>query len=195
MSNTTLEGFSISHAAILNGTTGAELANGQIYAVRDGTISINISNFDNTGDDAVLSTWFWFDYATLSITGGFIPFSTVALLTGVTISSSGTAPADYYSVPMWQLGSANQPTFPMLMRIPARDSTGLTRNLDIVLFRVQFQPFNFTGPSYKTGLVLNYGGRALLSSTDETGVALTTKTIGRLVSWPGTGTAPGYPFD
>lgn len=185
MSTVTVEGFSISHAAILNAaSSGAEFVNGQIYAIRDGSLQINVSNYDNSGDDQILSTWFWFDYATVTITGGFIPFSTIALLTGQTITSSGTSPNDYYSLPMWVAGSANQVTYPMLLRVPSRDNAGATRTLDIILYRVQFQPFNFQGPSYKNGLLLNYGGRALLSTIDEAGNTLTVKTIGRLVSHP-----------
>jgi hypothetical protein len=182
MATMTVEGFSISHAGILNGSTGAELQ--AIYGVREGQISVNISNYDNTGDDVVLSTWFWFDYATVSITAGYVPFSTIALLTGATITSSGTAPADYYNLPLWNYSSLNQPRRPMLLRIPSKDSAGVTRTLDIILYSVQFEPINFQGPAYKSGLILNYAGRSLPSLVDEVGNALTEKTIGRLISHP-----------
>ena len=66
---------------------------------------------------------------------------------------------------------------------------------------MQFQPFNFTGPSYKTGLSCSIAGRALFSSVNEVGTALTTLStqgmqIGRLVSWPGnqTGAFVAEPF-
>jgi len=115
---------------------------------------------------------------------GLLVDSTIALLSGATITSSGTAPNDFYSMPLWNESSLNQPTKPVLIRIPSKDSAGVVRTLDFVLFKVQFEPINFDGPSYKNGLLLNYAGRALLSSVDEKGTALPEKAIGRLVSRP-----------
>jgi len=194
---TSFEGFSLSHAAILSGTTGAELAT--VYGVNNGTISTDQGNFENTGDDVVLSEHFWINFANITIAEGYIPFSTIALLTGTTVSSSGLAGADYYAIPLWTLQSMNQPTQPMAIRVPAKDSVGQIRTLDFVLYAVQFQPFNFTGPSYKTGLTCSIAGRALFSSADERGNAFTDgqgKRIGRLVSWPGnqTGAFVAEPF-
>lgn len=184
MATRTVEGFSLSHAAILNGTTGAEEVNGDIYGIREGSLEVDTDSYDNTGDDAVLSSWFWFNFATVSITAGYIPFDTLALLSGSTVVSSGTAPADYYNLPLWEEGSLNQPTRPMLIRVPSKDNAGAARLLDIVLYRVQFEPFNFDGPSYKDGLLLNYSGKALISNFDEKGTALANRAIGRLVSRP-----------
>ncbi len=172
------EGFSVSHAAILNGSTGAEDAD--IYGVREGSVSIDSDSFDNTGDDAVLSNWFWFNYADLTISSGFVPFATVSLLTGTPFSSSG----DTYSMNLWTMSSTNQPSRPVLIRVPSKDSAGAIRVMDIVLFRVQFQPISFDGPTYKDGLVLNYAGRAVVSPADETGTSLPEKAIGRLVNKP-----------
>ena len=115
--------------------------------------------------------------------------------------SSGAAGADYYALPLWTLQSMNQPTRPMAIRVPAKDTLGQIRTLDFVLYRVQFQPFNFTGPSYKTGLTCSIAGRALFSTTDERGTCHHQdgqgSCIGRLVSWPGggqTGALDGQPF-
>lgn len=184
MSTRTVEGFSISHASILNGSTGAEEAWGDIYGIREGSIEVDSDAYDNTGDDSVLSTWFWFNYATVTITAGYVPFELIQQLTGVTMSSSGTDPNDYFYLPAWNEKSLNQPTRPMLVRVPSKDSAGKVRALDIVLYKVQFQPFSFDGPAYKDGLVINYSGRALISSTDEKGTALTDRAIGRLISRP-----------
>ena len=52
VNGTSFEGFSLSHAAILSGTTGAEAAT--VYGVNNGTISTDQGNFENTGDDVVL---------------------------------------------------------------------------------------------------------------------------------------------
>ena len=201
-SGTAFEGFSLSHAAILDGTqggsTGVEKAT--VYGVNNGTISTDQGNFENTGDDVVLSEHFWINFANVTIAEGFIPFSTIALITGTNVSSSGASPNDYYALPLWTLNSMNQGTWPMAIRVPAKDSNGLIRTLDFVLYTVQFQPFNFTGPSYKTGLTCSIAGRALFSAVDEKGTTLTgssaSKAIGRLVAWPGnqTGAFTAEPF-
>ena len=197
VNGTSFEGFSLSHAGILNGTQGAEGAT--IYGVRNGTISTDQGNFENTGDDVVLSEHFWINFANVTIEEGFIPFSTIALITGTVVTSSGAAGSDYYALPLWTLNSMNQPTQPMAIRVPAKDSLGQIRTLDFVLYRVQFQPFNFTGPSYKTGLSCSIAGRALFSSANEVGTAFSDgqgQRIGRLIAWPGniTGAFTAEPF-
>lgn len=181
------EGFSLSHAAILDGVTGAE--NATLYGCRNGTIATDSGNFENTGDDIVLSEWFWINFANVTVEEGFIPFDTVALITGTTVSSSGAAPNDYYSVPLWTLASMNTITRPMAVRCPAKDSAGSLYTLDFVLYKVQFMPFNFTGPSYKNGLTFSVNGRALMSTNDEVGTTLPIsypRSIGRLIAAPGT---------
>lgn len=170
------EGFSVSHAAILDGSTGAEQAD--IFGVREGSVAVNSDSHDNTGDDAVLSSWFWFNYAEVKISSGFIPFRVISLLTGAPATSS----SDVWSVPLWNQSSLNQPPKPVLVRVPSRDSLGAVRNMDIILYRVQFQPIAFDGPTYKDGMTVNYSGRAVISTVDETGVALTEKAIGRLLN-------------
>lgn len=178
-----VEGFSISHAAILDGTTGAEEVAGDIYAVRNGNLQLSSNTFDNTGDDQVLSTWNWIDYATVAIESGFISFDLINLLTGSTVTTSGTGANASYSLPLWEEGSENTAPKPMLIRVPSKDSDGTQRNLDFVLFRVQFAPISFTGPAYKSGLLISYSGRALLSDKDEKGTHLAKKAVGRLVSY------------
>lgn len=190
MSTTIFEGFSVSHAAILDGTTGAawdlvEATDGDIYGVRNGSIEADTDDFDNEGDNAILSSWFWINYATVTVEAGYVPFKTIALLAGVDVTSSGSAPNDYYSLPLWNENSLNVPPKPVLIRVPSKDSDGVVRTLDFVLYKVQFGPFSFDGPSYKEGLQLNYTGRAVLSSKDETGQTLSEKAIGRLISRPG----------
>jgi hypothetical protein len=182
------EGFSLSHAAILDGVNGAE---GQtIYGVRNGTISTDNGNFENTGDNVVLSEWFWINFANLTIESGFIPFPTLADITGLTVgttsgvSSSGSAPNDYYAIPLWTLNSMNTVTKPVGIRVPSKDNAGNIRTLDFVLYKCQFQPFNFTGPSYKNGLTTTIAARALFSTVNEVGLALP-------VSYGGPGYVPG----
>jgi len=189
MATTIVEGFSLSHAAILDGQTGAEQAS--IYGVRSGSLELDTDSYDNTGDDAVLSTWYWFNKATLTVQSGYVPFATVALLSNSKMTSSGAAPGDYYTLPLWELRTQNTPPFPVLVRVPSKDSIGTLRTLDFVLYKVQFQPFSFDGPTYKDGLLLNYTGSALPSAVTETGTpvldsvtGLASKSIGRIVSRP-----------
>lgn len=184
MTDRTVEGFSLTHAAILNGSTGAEEVDGDIYGVRSGTIAADTGNYDNTGDDVVLSSWFWFNFATVTVQSGYVPFDTIGLLAGASIVSSGTGANDYYSLPLWEETALNQPPRPMLIRVPAKDKDGTIRTLDFVLYKVQFGPFNFDGPSYKSGLLLNYSGRAVMSDKDEKGASLSKKAIGRLINRP-----------
>lgn len=184
MSTKTFEGFSLSHAAILDPVTGLDETWGDIYGIRSGSIAVSSQSYDNTGDDFVLSSWFWFDYGEVTVQAGYVPFDLMSHLSGVTVSSSGAAPNDTYSMPLWTEDSVNQPTRPMRIRVPAKDSDGVIRVLDFILFKVQFNPFSFTGPQYKSGLLLDYSGRALISNKDETGALLPKRAIGRLVSSP-----------
>ncbi len=184
MSSTVVEGFSLTHAAILDGTTGAEEVDGDIYGVRSGTLAVDTGNYDNTGDDFVLSSWNWFNFATVTVQAGYIPFQTIALLSGLTVSSGGSGANDQYAVQLWEETSLNTPPRPMLIRVPAKDKDGVIRTLDFVLYRVNFGPISFDGPSYKSGLLLNYSGRAVMSDKDEAGVSLPRKAIGRLISRP-----------
>src|SRR5688572_18204372 len=125
MATKIVEGFSISHAAILDGTTGAE--DEDIYGVREGSLNVDEGSFDNTGDDAILSSWFWLNFANVTVRGGFIPFELIALLQGDVVTSSGTAPNDTYEVPLWTVEANNQSPKPMLIRVPAKDSLGVVR--------------------------------------------------------------------
>jgi len=203
------EGFSLSHAAVLDaynpaagaaatgnggaGQTvvgaGAGIESQTLYGVRNGTLATDSGNFENTGDDFVLSEWFWFNFANLTIESGFITFPTLAQITGQqVVSSGGNSSSAYYGMPLWVWSSLNQITRPVAMRVPSRDSGGTVRTLDFILYRVQFQPFNFTGPSYKNGLTVSLAGRALMSQYDEQGNALPSsypRSLGRLINSPG----------
>lgn len=184
-----VEGFSVTHAAILTGSTAAENIASQladVYGVRSGALDVDTGDFDNTGDDGILSNWAWFNFATVTIEAGYIPFELIATLTGATITSSGTGVNAYQSLPLWNEGALNQPTRPVLVRVPAKDMDGNTRTIDFVLFKVQFAPIKFDGPTYKDGLKVNFSGKALMSTKDEAGNTLTEKAIGRVIGRPKT---------
>ena len=196
MAHTTSEGFSLSHAAILDGKTGLEEEFGDIYGIRSGSLELDSDQYDNTGDDAVLSTWYWANKVNVTIQSGYIPFKTLELISGSAVTTTGTAgvgAADKqeHSIPLWEENSMNTTPRPMLLRVPSKDKDGLQRFLDFILFKVQFQPFSFDGPAYKEGLLLNYNGSALMSDVDEKGQPVVdsrtgepTKAIGRLLSRP-----------
>lgn len=191
MASPIVEGFSLSHAAILDGSTGLEEEFGDIYGIRSGSLELDQDSYDNTGDDTILSTWYWANKVNVTVQGGYIPFRTLALLSGSVVTSSGSGASETFSLPLWEENSINTQPRPMLIRVPSKDKDGLVRVLDFILFKVQFQPFSFDGPSYKEGLLLNYNGSALFSDTDEAGnpvldsrTGQPTKAVGRLVSRP-----------
>lgn len=189
MANPTVEGFSLTHAAILDGATGLEEEFGDIYGIRSGSLKLNESSYENTGDDEILSTWFWANNVDVTIDSGYVPFVTIAMLSGSNITSSGAGMDETFSLPLWETRQMNTKPRPMLIRCPSKDKDGEIRTLDFLLYKVQFHPFSFTGPAYKQGLLLNYAGTALFSEKDEKGApvldsvtGLPTKAIGRLVS-------------
>jgi hypothetical protein len=213
MATHNIEAFSVSHAAFLNGTTGAEEAEGDLFGVRSASMAADIGSAQNTGDDAELSTWYWFNRATITVTSGFIPFDALSLATGTPIYdyadlaayTAGTFAADtaaktaarasaghIFETELWTEQSMNIPTRPMLIRMPSKDSAGRVRLLDMVLYKVSFSPINFTGPTYKAFLETNFSATASMSSVDETGTSLgvlpdgrAIKSVGRLISRPG----------
>lgn len=185
MSTNIVEAFSLSHVAILDGTTGAEEVDGDVYGVNEASLEPDEDEFLNEGDDTVLSTWRWLNNAELTVQAGYISFPLIELLTGEPVTSSGVSPADFYEVEIWTDRGMNIPALPVLIRMPSKDHLGAVRTLDIVLYRVQFGPITFDGPVYKDGLKVNYNGRALLSSVDETGADLGNYlAVGRLISRP-----------
>lgn len=184
MASTNLNAFSLTHAAVLDPTDGSELSD--IYGVRSGSVQADIGNYDNTGDDVLLTTWYWLNFATVQVQGGYIPFETIAAISGETITSSGSAPNDEYEIDLWSEASVNQGAKPLLLRCLARDVNEVVRTFEIILYKVVFAPLSFDGPGYKQGLLLNYTGRALVSSVDETGTTLSggRKAVGRLRNIP-----------
>lgn len=189
MATKIVEGFSISHAQVLDGATLGDQAVAHadqydIYGVREGNLEVDADSFENTGDDFVLSTWDWINFATIAITSGYISFEVLATLSGETVTTSGAAPADYHSIPLWTEDQVNSSARPVLLRIPSRDSAGVARTLDVVLYKAFFAPIAFEGPAYKDGLGVSYTARAVLSDTDEIGVALAKRAVGRLISKP-----------
>jgi hypothetical protein len=192
MATPIVEAFSLSHVGILDGTTGAQEIDGDIFGVNSASIELDADSFDNVGDDLIRSTWNWGNRGNLSVQAGYIPFRTLSLIYGIPVVSSGSGVNETFSMLAWERKSMNPAPKPVLVRMPSRDRYGVSRNLDIILFRVQFAPFTFDGPAYKDGLKLNYSGQALFSDVDEAGEPVLdgngnpTEAIGRIVSGPAT---------
>jgi len=183
-----MEGFSLSHVAILDGATSAEDAANtvgtDVYGVRSAALAPDVGNFDNEGDDTVLSSWFWLNFATMTVSAGYISLPVLAAITGKAISSSGTGATQKFGFDLWHEDHFNTSPKPVLVRIPSKDSAGAVRRMDLVLYKVQFGPFTFSGPAYKAGMEVSFEARCLASSTDELGVAFADgkKRVGRLIS-------------
>ncbi|AMM44200.1 hypothetical protein KITKAT_31 [Arthrobacter phage Kitkat] len=175
---TTAEAFSISGANILTGAetflenfVAAYVENGDFYGVNEGSIEPDLGDYDNEGDDAVLSVWNWINKADLSIQGGFISFPLIANMTGQTISSGTiTGAKQVHGLDLWHEDSMNVAARPVLLQMPSKDKAGKPGNFLIGLYKVNFKPIQFDGPSYKEGLKINYDGTAVASTTDEKGV-------------------------
>jgi hypothetical protein len=88
-----VEAFSVSHAAILDRATGT--VETDIFGVRTASMTPDLGQADNTGDDAVLSTWNWFNFGTLNIESGFVGLDLYAQLSGTTVTVGGTATSAY----------------------------------------------------------------------------------------------------
>lgn len=177
-----IEAFSVTHAAILDGDTGAEEVNGDIYGVENASIAPDLGSYDNVGDDVVKSTWKWFNKATISIQAGYVPFDLLNLIFGPTTSSSGSGASLRHEQPLWEKQGQNVTTKPLLIRCEAKDSNKNTRWFEFIFYSCQFAPISFTGPAYKDGLKINYTAEALMSSTNEAGETLTYEAVGRLIS-------------
>lgn len=186
MSSAIVEAFSLSHAAILDGATGAEEVDGDIYGVDDASLEPDTDSFDNEGDDTVLSRWQWLNYAEINVRGGYLPFATLSLIYGEPVASSGIDPSDWFSMEFWTDRSMNVSNKPMLLAMPAKDSLGAVRTLWFVLYNCSFGPLTLEGPAYKEGLKVTYMATALMSTVDETGATLggTYKAVGRMISAP-----------
>jgi hypothetical protein len=181
------EAFSVTHVGILDGATAFESAAtsmGDIYGVRNASLEADVGDYDNTGDDAILASWRWFNKATLNVVAGYISFETLATITGDTTGSSGSGASVHYWFDLWNEDHMNVSPAPVILRCPAKDSEGAVRVLIIGLYKVQFGPMQITGPAYKEGLTVSYVGTVLMSTVDEEGTALAgdKKAVGRLIS-------------
>jgi hypothetical protein len=173
-----VEGFSLTHAQVLDGTvdfltasTSAAPNDQDVYGVNNSSIDPNVDEYDNEGDDVVLSKWGWVNFCEINVQQGYLSFPLIAKMTGQTVSSSGAGAAIVYGIDLWGEASLNVAPMPMILRMPSRDENGVVRSLTLGLYKVQFMPITLDGPQYKDGLKVNLMGRALFSPRDEKLVA------------------------
>jgi len=101
-----VEGFSLNHAQILDGTetftealARTDLEGWDIYGVNEASLDPDTDQFINEGDDAQLSVWNWLNGADVTIQAGYVSFPLIANLTGEDITESGgTAEAQTITV-------------------------------------------------------------------------------------------------
>lgn len=190
MASPIVEAFSLSHVAVLDPSSGLEAVDGDIYAVNSASIELDSDSFDNVGDDLIRSTWNWGNRGNLSVQAGYLSFRNIAHIYGIPVTSSGTGDTQTFSMLAWERKSMNTRPLPVIIRMPSRDKDGVPRDLDIILFRVQFGPLTFDGPAYKDGFKINYTAQALYSDVDEKGQPILdangkpTEAIGRIFSGP-----------
>lgn len=186
-----IESFSLSHAEVLDGSTtfldAYAATAGQdydIYGVNEASLEPDTDEFENEGDDVVLSSWAWLNFAELEVQGGYMSFPLIAKLTGQTVSSGTVSTKQVYGLDLWHEDAMNVAPKPVIVRMPAKDHLGVAGNFVIGLYKVQFKPITFEGPAYKDGLKVNYSGKALYSAADEVGAAFADgkKRVGRLLA-------------
>ena len=77
MADPVVEAFSLSHAQILDGAVAFDDAlaaavaeNLDIYGVNEASLEPNTDEYENEGDNVVLSTWSWLNYAEVTVQAG-----------------------------------------------------------------------------------------------------------------------------
>lgn len=192
MASTTFEAFSLSHSQILDGTQtflqalAVAAAEGlDVYGVNDSSLDPDTGDYDNEGDDSLLSRWSWINFAEVAVQAGYLSMPLIETLTGDAISSSGSGAAQVFEQELWSEKSMNVAPKPMVVRMPAKDKNGVPRTAAVGLYRVQFKPITFEGMSYKEGMKVNYNGTAVKSPVDEKGQPFAdgTKKFGKILSF------------
>lgn len=168
-----LEGFSITHAAILDGETSAdEAAKRDFYGVQSASVSANAESYEEKSNDIVIGTWNDISSIEIEVNSGFMSLSIFDRF-----SIEDTKPL---LLDLWNPSAINPVHVPILFRIPSRNQNGVYFNFDIVLFNVKLKPYSIDSLSYKEGLRVSYKGQAFLSDVNEVGEPLGTRSFGSM---------------
>lgn len=136
----TVEGFSLNHAQILDGSETFEealartdLEGWDIYGVNEASLDPDTDQYINEGDDVQLSVWNWLNGADVSVQAGYVSFPLIANLTGEDVTESGgTAEVQTITI----TGSPTGGTYPLTYA--GQTTAGI--------------PFNATAAQVKTAL-------------------------------------------
>ena len=168
MPNPNVTAFSLSHAAILDGSTPAELAD--LFGVNEGSLELESDSYERTGDDKILSTTRWITKGTLSLKSNYIPLDLMAVLYGTPVVSG----AEGRTMQLWTEKAMNIAPRPVVVKAPGETDAGVPITMKFVLYKVKFGQITFDQfLSYKEGLAISLEGDALLSDKDELGQAFT----------------------
>ena len=94
----------MSHAQIPDGTetfraalARTDIEGFDVYGVSEASMEPDTDNYDNEGDDAVLSKWNWMNFVEVSVQAGYISFPLISTLTGASVTSTAAAAASWAS--------------------------------------------------------------------------------------------------
>lgn len=162
--------FSLSHAAILDGETAAEVAD--IFGVNTGSLELESDTYERTGDDKILSTTRWITKGTLSLSTNYMPLDLMAILYGTPVVSG--AGENDMTMQLWTEKGMNIRPRPVVVQAPGETADGVPLTMKFVLYKVKFGQVSFDQfMSYKEGLGVTLEGDALLSDVDELGAPFT----------------------
>ncbi|MDL5159388.1 hypothetical protein [Actinomycetospora termitidis] len=173
-----VEGFSLSHVQLLDGTesfraalhrTAVTEGGWDVYGVREASLDVDDDDWANEGDDDTLSRWQWINYVEIEVLSGYFGFKTYERLTGRPTVVTGSGASTSYRADLWHELDNNLPPCPLLLKLPARDTQGRVRDFVIGIYRFQLGPLTFEGPEYKEGLGVSYTGSATKTAFDERG--------------------------
>ena len=168
MPNPNVTAFSLSHAAILDGSTAAELAD--LFGVNEGSLELESDSYERTGDDKILSTTRWITKGTISLKSNYVPLDLMAVLYGTPVVSG----AEGLTMQLWTEKAMNIKPRPVVVQAPGETDAGVPITMKFVLYKVKFGQISFDQfLSYKEGLAISLEGDALLSDKDELGQAFT----------------------
>lgn len=193
-----VEGFSVSHAQILDGTETFEealartdLEGWDIYGVNEASLDPDTDSYTNEGDDVELSVWNWLKGADVTVQAGYISFPLLANLTGETVTESGgtseTQTLTATGPPT--AGTFTYTIFGDTATIPYNATATQAQNLLNALDAFDDHPVTVTGgPLPGSPLTITFDlamGDAPLGTINNTG--LTGGTVAAATGTPGTG--------
>ena len=177
-----IEGFSVSDATLYDRATGLPAYRGDLYGIKDGEITADVTTWDDLSNDTVVNTWADVNFLDVKLSFSYLGLDSLSLMNDATLSRAGTGTTQDFEMELYPRSWAKTLPYPVRLTIASKDQYGNERTLYYLLYKVKFVEFDFMSPSYKEGMPIIYKGKALLSATNETGAALEAPSFGRLIS-------------